>query len=90
MCGIAGLVSLDGRQVPPREPVARMLEAIAHRGPDDSGLTAEPGVVFGHRRLSILDLTEAAHQPMRRADGHLLTFNGEINPIEPRKEHGNV
>ncbi len=78
MCGIAGLVSLDGQRVPARKPVERMLDAIAHRGPDDTGVHSEAGVAFGHRRLSILDLSANGHQPMRRPDGHLLTYNGEI------------
>jgi len=78
MCGIAGLIStaaVDDRAV------ARLIRPIAHRGPDDDGiwLDAEAGVGLGHRRLAIVDLSPAGHQPMLSADGRLvLTFNGEI------------
>ena len=77
MCGIAGIVSVDGRSTPSQDAVRRMLDAIAHRGPDDSGIVAQSSVVLGHRRLSIQDLSAAAHQPMRHPEG-LLTYNGEI------------
>ncbi|MCC7462563.1 MAG: asparagine synthase (glutamine-hydrolyzing) [Gammaproteobacteria bacterium] len=73
MCGIAGLVGEDARA--PR--VQRMTDAIAHRGPDDSGLWQEPGVALGHRRLSIIDLSPAGHQPMVFGD-LVITYNGEI------------
>jgi asparagine synthase (glutamine-hydrolysing) len=58
-----------------------MAESLAHRGPDASGLQAWPekGVVFGHRRLAIIDLSDAGRQPMVSADGRFaITFNGEI------------
>tara|TARA_Y100001970_G_scaffold293923_1_gene444659 strand:- start:6428 stop:8287 length:1860 start_codon:yes stop_codon:yes gene_type:complete len=56
-----------------------MTEAIAHRGPDGQGLWADEGVALGHRRLSIIDLTDKAAQPMQTPDGrYLLTYNGEI------------
>ncbi|WOO42914.1 asparagine synthase (glutamine-hydrolyzing) [Rubellicoccus peritrichatus] len=79
MCGIAGIVSQkpqtdDGR-------VVSMLQAIRHRGPDDSGtwMNPERKIVLGHCRLSILDLTYQGHQPMISDDGNLsLVFNGEI------------
>ncbi len=76
MCGIAGLV---GRRQPER--LQAMLDLIAHRGPDDQGQTwveASTGWVgLGNRRLSVLDLTRAGHQPMER-DGRVLAFNGEV------------
>ncbi|MGB0629698.1 MAG: asparagine synthase (glutamine-hydrolyzing) [Alphaproteobacteria bacterium] len=74
MCGIAGLVG-------PWAPslAEAMTEAIAHRGPDGSGLWSEDGVALGHRRLSIIDLSDAAAQPMHSPDGrYALTYNGEI------------
>ncbi len=75
MCGIAGVV---GPGATPERAV-RMADAQAHRGPDDQGVWSEPGVALGHRRLSIIDLTGAGHEPMVSADGrHVLTFNGEI------------
>ena len=56
-----------------------MTEAIAHRGPDGDGLWSDNGVALGHRRLSIIDPTDAAAQPMHTPDGrYSLTYNGEI------------
>src|SRR5438477_2959544 len=82
MCGIVGaVVSPDSRM--DRAVVARMLERIAHRGPDGSGIVeygAREGrrVLLGHRRLAIID-PQGARQPMvDSADGLALTFNGEI------------
>jgi asparagine synthase (glutamine-hydrolysing) len=78
MCGIAGLV--DHPDVA-RGALASMLSCIAHRGPDDEGtwIDAEYGVALGHRRLAIIDVSAAGHQPMASAsDRFVLTFNGEI------------
>lgn len=82
MCGIAGLlagpVSLDA-QAP--QHVGKMCDAIAHRGPDDAGLWSDldAGVVLGHRRLAIVDLSPQGHQPMQSHCGRYeLIFNGEI------------
>lgn len=56
-----------------------MNDALAHRGPDDSGVFSEPGIALGHRRLSIIDLSTAGHQPMRYADGrYTIVYNGEL------------
>ncbi len=56
-----------------------MTDMLAHRGPDDAGLFVESPVVLGNRRLSILDLSSAGHQPMGSDDGRFwLTYNGEI------------
>lgn len=75
MCGIAGVISQD----PPSETtIARMSEAIAHRGPDDLGHWQGAGATLIHRRLSILDLA-GGRQPMASEDGSLVVcFNGEI------------
>ncbi|MDQ3565558.1 MAG: asparagine synthase (glutamine-hydrolyzing) [Pseudomonadota bacterium] len=82
MCGIAGYLQLSGFSAEAGEAIARMMaKAIHHRGPDDSGiwLDAEAGVAFGHRRLSIVDLSPAGHQPMTSASGRwVIAFNGEI------------
>lgn len=78
MCGIAGFLHLDGA---PASPVAlqRMTDAIAHRGPDGHGHWTEGAVGFGHRRLSIIDLSPAGHQPMMSADHrYVLSYNGEV------------
>ena len=95
MCGIAGLVRLDGR-TPDMAALARMTDAMAHRGPDARGLlAARPSPVwpaahaaFGHRRLSILDLSSAGAQPMHDAapQGGMLTFNGEIYNFRQLRE----
>jgi asparagine synthase (glutamine-hydrolysing) len=78
MCGIVGAYRARGVS---EEAVVRMRDAIAHRGPDDAGVTISGGgrVGLGHRRLSIIDLSPAGHQPMTNEDGTLwLVFNGEI------------
>jgi asparagine synthase (glutamine-hydrolysing) len=78
MCGIVGVVNLDREPVDPRL-LTRMRDSMLHRGPDDAGEWNEDGVGLGHRRLSILDLSPAGHQPMTIDDGSLwLVFNGEI------------
>ncbi|MBJ31437.1 MAG: asparagine synthase (glutamine-hydrolyzing) [Acidimicrobiaceae bacterium] len=83
MCGIAGLLDRrSGRTVEELEAVAgRMADRLVHRGPDDRGTWCEPasGVAFGHRRLSIVDLSAAGHQPMTSADGRwVIAYNGEL------------
>jgi asparagine synthase (glutamine-hydrolysing) len=91
MCGIAGLFRPGGGDESVLVGYAgRMTDAIAYRGPDASGLwsCASAGIAFGHRRLSILDLSEAGAQPMKSACGRLIvTFNGELyNHLEIRAE----
>jgi asparagine synthase (glutamine-hydrolysing) len=63
MCGIAGVLDLRGNPVA-HETVQRMTDAIAHRGPDGEGHWREGPVGLGHRRLAIIDLSPAGHQPM--------------------------
>jgi asparagine synthase (glutamine-hydrolysing) len=76
MCGICGELRLDGAPVD-EGLIARMLPALERRGPDDAGLWRGGCVAFGHRRLSIIDLSARSHQPM--VDGELaLVFNGAI------------
>jgi len=76
MCGIAGILRLDGGQVDPG-PIERMIGALAHRGPDGSGIHLAGSVGLGHRRLSILDTSDAGAQPMFRGRTALV-HNGEI------------
>jgi asparagine synthase (glutamine-hydrolysing) len=77
MCGIAGLVSNGA--LGDEAVVRRMNAALAHRGPDAEGIWRSGGAVLGHRRLSILDLSPAAHQPILSADGSIgAVVNGEI------------
>lgn len=81
MCGIAGILhySRDASSALDADVGLRMLEAIAHRGPDDGGLLVAPHLLLGHRRLAILDLSPKGHQPMtdERQDCWIV-FNGEI------------
>ena len=80
MCGLVAAV--DAADVlRRRDDLRAMLDAISHRGPDDEGMWVDPDhrVLIGHRRLSILDLSVAGHQPMVSPDGRwVLAFNGEI------------
>jgi len=81
MCGIAGQVSLNNHPIAPlRSGLAAMSRLIAHRGPDGLGQwQSDNGQVgFVHRRLSIIDLSESAAQPMQAVNGTVLTYNGEI------------
>ena len=86
MCGIAGYFALEARPLPGREVLERMVDAVRHRGPDDSGVYLDARAALGHRRLSIIDLS-GGRQPLGTADRALwVTFNGEIfNYIELRE-----
>lgn len=78
MCGIAGFVNKDGSAAD-LQKLKQMTDAIAHRGPDAEGQLCEGNVALGHRRLSIVDLSDAGRQPMESTDGRfVITFNGEI------------
>jgi asparagine synthase (glutamine-hydrolysing) len=79
MCGIAGIFHPSVPKPVDPARVEAMTEALAHRGPDGSGLWTAPGVGLGHRRLAIIDLSDAAAQPMLAEDGRVaVSFNGEI------------
>ncbi|MEB3221009.1 MAG: asparagine synthase (glutamine-hydrolyzing) [Candidatus Sericytochromatia bacterium] len=81
MCGIAGLAGLSAAPLPHLDAaLSAMNRLIAHRGPDGEGRWAhgQGTVGLAHRRLAIIDLTEAGAQPMRSATGTVITFNGEI------------
>jgi asparagine synthase (glutamine-hydrolysing) len=88
MCGIAGFVGatsrIAGRTI---DDIAEaMAVSLAHRGPDDQGIwtDAEAGTGLTHRRLSIIDLSPAGHQPMVSADGRfVITYNGEVYSYQP-------
>ena len=78
MCGISGLFDTLGKRDFSRELITRINNIQSHRGPDDYGLHLEPGVAFGHRRLSVIDLA-TGHQPQFNEDGSVaIVFNGEI------------
>jgi len=86
MCGICGIVNYDQRAVEPAS-IQGMMRSMKHRGPDDEGAFCEGGAGLGFVRLSVLDLSPAANQPMHSADGrYVLVYNGEIfNYLELRE-----
>ena len=94
MCGITGFWEVPLRSESKLNEMARsMANAIAHRGPDDSGVWSDQqaGIALGHQRLSIVDLSPAGHQPMVSSSGRfVIAFNGEIyNHLELRAELDN-
>ena len=90
MCGFVGFLGGNHAQDHSGAVLKRMADAIANRGPDDSGFwaDAEQQVGFGHRRLAIVDLSAAGHQPMLSSEGRfVIAFNGEIyNHMQLRAE----
>lgn len=91
MCGICGFFDISASTAPAELDgiVTRMAAAIAHRGPDDSGTwsDASRGLALGHRRLSIIDLSPAGHQPMSSSDGRfVIVFNGEVYNFRALRE----
>lgn len=78
MCGIAGIFQFNNQPVS-SVILKKMTDAIAHRGPDGEGQWIDGNIGLGHRRLSIIDLSPAGHQPMQSKDGrYILSYNGEI------------
>lgn len=88
MCGIVGLVTLKRKIDNTLESQFKeSLQNINHRGPDNSSFIKSNNILFGHTRLSVLDLTDDSNQPMNFLDKYTLVFNGEIyNYIELKKE----
>src|SRR4051794_29161220 len=82
MCGLSGFMTSDPQVRREASSIAtRMADALAHRGPDDAGIWCDQpsGIALAHRRLAIIDLSPAGHQPMISAHGkYVLAFNGEI------------
>lgn len=86
MCGICGEISFNGR-APSAAVVERMAERLRPRGPDAGGIYAQKNIVFGHRRLKIIDLSDHAQQPMHDPDlGLTLVFNGCIYNYQTLRE----
>ena len=89
MCGICGILSFDKKPIE-ENALQKMTDVLIHRGPDDEGtyVNSRKNVGLGFRRLSIVDLSPAGHQPMSNSDGTIwIVFNGEIyNHLEVRKE----
>src|SRR4051812_20689376 len=78
MCGIAGIWkrTVTGSA---REVALAMGYRLAHRGPDDAGVWSDRAIALAHRRLSVIDLSPAGHQPMMSSDGrYVITYNGEL------------
>jgi asparagine synthase (glutamine-hydrolysing) len=85
MCGISGVFEKQNDLKGSRSVVLHLNEVQKKRGPNDEGIDSLGGVVFGHRRLSIIDLSSAGHQPMRKNE-LLITFNGEIYNFQELKK----
>jgi asparagine synthase (glutamine-hydrolysing) len=86
MCGISGIINMDNKTVSKAE-IQNINNLIAHRGPDDEGYYFGDNFAFGHRRLSILDLSQDGHQPMHYLDRYTIAYNGEVyNYLEIREE----
>ena len=90
MCGVVGYIDIYGKPID-REIFCQMTDLLTHRGPDDRGIKifrGKPFVALGHRRLAIIDLSPAGHQPMSNEDGTIwIVCNGEIyNFREIRRE----
>src|SRR3954454_21580791 len=94
MCGICGLVSLDGATAPDPAALAAMNETLVHRGPDSDGSIIDGPCGLGMRRLSIVDLAGADH-PIANEDGRIEVIqNGEIynyrEPVDARRGRGHT
>ncbi|NLX74167.1 MAG: asparagine synthetase B, partial [Bacteroidales bacterium] len=77
MCGINGIVSYTATEKEAR--IKRMNERLAHRGPNDKGSWVDDTLALGHQRLSIIDLSDAGHQPLISACGrYIMVYNGEV------------
>jgi asparagine synthase (glutamine-hydrolysing) len=86
MCGISGIINKNYNSIDENQ-LNRINNIIYHRGPDSDGFYINNNLGFGHRRLSILDLSPLGHQPMKYLDKYCITYNGEIyNYIELREE----
>jgi asparagine synthase (glutamine-hydrolysing) len=86
MCGIAGILREPGQRVDPAD-LRALAGALAHRGPDDEGFHADGNLGLAHRRLSILDLTSAGHQPMCNEDGSVwVVYNGQLFDFAPVRD----
>ena len=90
MCGISGIINLNSGEVDQNQ-LKIMNDLVAHRGPDGEGFYVDSNIGFGHRRLSIIDLTAQGNQPMHYMDNLTITYNGEIyNYIEIKEKLSDV
>src|SRR3569832_1844825 len=89
MCGIAGVIKFDG-QAPSRDGLDTALVRMAARGPDNAAVWGEDEIVLGHRRLSVVDVTAAGHQPMLSHDGrYVIVFIGEVKNTTKNHQNNN-
>ncbi len=88
MCGITGIINLNGNRSFDRELITAMTDTLVHRGPDDSGIYIDDRVALGHRRLTIIDLSSSGRQPMFDVNNNVgIVFNGEVyNYLELKSE----
>jgi len=86
MCGITGIINKNNNLID-KLLIEKINNLISHRGPDDEGFYHGDNFAFGHRRLSILDLSQDGHQPMHYKDRYTITYNGEVyNYVELKNE----
>lgn len=86
MCGISVIINTQNSEIT-KDEIEKMNDKIIHRGPDSEGYFFGPGFAFGHRRLSIIDVSISGHQPMGYTDKYWITYNGEIyNYLEIKQE----
>jgi asparagine synthase (glutamine-hydrolysing) len=86
MCGISGIINKNSEPVS-YDQIKKINDLIEHRGPDDEGYFFGENFAFGHRRLSIIDLSKAGHQPMSYKDKYVIIYNGEVyNYVELKSE----
>jgi asparagine synthase (glutamine-hydrolysing) len=91
MCGITGIINNKNKKPVLIDEIKRMNDAIIHRGPDDEGYYFGEYFAFGHRRLSIIDLSPAGRQPMQykgKNGEYVITYNGELK--EELKKDGDI
>ena len=86
MCGISGIINKYNKTVK-KQDIKKINDLISHRGPNDEGYYFDKNFSFGHRRLSVLDLSSDGHQPMHYLDKYTITYNGEVyNYIDIKNE----
>src|SRR5690242_16519195 len=86
MCGIAGIIDKSFNSIP-QNLISKITNTVAYRGPDAEGYYFHDNLSLGHRRLSIIDLSKTADQPMSLDNKYIIVYNGEIyNYIEVRQE----
>ena len=88
MCGIGGKLYFNPARAVDPALLERMNAVLAHRGPDDAGIYHDGQIGLAHRRLSIIDLSPAGHQPMSNPEGTLwITFNGDRKSTRLNSSH---